>query len=74
MLKARGKDLILPSIILIVGMMPLALALQKPRRPSGRARVNGYRRRLWAVYDAGMPVRAVRRHRTVHFNTATAWC
>ncbi len=56
-----------PSIILIVGMMPFAQALQNRRRLSGRARVNEYRRRLWAIYDAGMPVRAVCRHRTVHF-------
>ncbi|VEB56642.1 sodium/sulfate transporter [Salmonella enterica subsp. enterica] len=32
MLKARNKAIHWPSIILIVGMMPFALALQKNRR------------------------------------------
>ncbi len=56
-----------PSIILIVGMMPFAQALP----PAASLVVQGLmniRRRLWAIYDAGMPVSCfVCRHRTVHF-------
>lgn len=50
-----------PSIILIVGMMPFALALQKNRRGgSGGEGADGCRRRRGALSDARLPVRDVR--------------
>ncbi len=50
-----------PSIILIVGMMPFAPALQKNRRGgSGGEGTDGCRRRRGALSDARLPVRDVR--------------
>ncbi len=50
-----------PSIILIVGMMPFAPALQKNRRGgSGGEGTDGCRRRRGALSDARLPVHDVR--------------
>lgn len=56
-----------PSIILIVGMMPFALALQKNRRRrSGGQRADGVGRGLWPAPDADLSVCDVRGDRAVY--------